>query len=44
MAVVDASFTCRRTYVGGELVFDREKTPQEALFNPEAMKRRVRDL
>ena len=44
LAVVDASFTCRRTYVGGELVFDREKTPQEALFNPEAMKRRVRDL
>ena len=44
LAVVDASFTCRRTYVGGELVFDREKMPQEALFNPEAMKRRVRDL
>lgn len=44
LAVVDSDFTCRRTYVEGRLVFDREKTPVKELINPEAMKRRVRDL
>lgn len=44
LAIVDSSFTCQRTYVCGKMAFDREKIPAEELFNPEAMKRRVRDL
>lgn len=42
--VVDRDFCCHRTYVGGREIFNREKAPAEAFFNPAAMKRRVRDL
>ena len=37
---VDENFVCKKTYVDGTLVYDAS-TPQEQLFNPEAMKRRV---
>ena len=37
---VDENFVCKKTYVDGTLVYDAS-TPQEQLFNPEAMKRKV---
>ena len=38
---VDENFVCRRTYVDGALVYG-DSTPQEQLFNPEAMKRKIK--
>lgn len=38
---VDQNFVCQRTYVGGELAYERAADPDETIFNQEALKRRV---
>lgn len=44
LIAVDQDFVCHRTYVGGQLAFDRQGPPVKELFNPKALERRVRDL
>lgn len=41
LMVIDSDFVCRRTYVDGRQVYDRETDTPERIFNPDAMARRV---
>lgn len=40
---VDQDFVCQRTYVGGELAYERASDPDETIFNREALNRRVQE-
>lgn len=42
MILIDSGFCCHKTYVNGKLVYDREVDTPERIFNPEAMKRKIR--